>query len=199
MSRTEMVAFKQNGEAVLYQEIQNAWRGAMAIWRQLEEKYLPPYRPPYVPAHIPLEKVEAYIGFKPSRFGMGDEEGVREVWNLYERDDVSITDKIVLGTTFDRALVKKEDIPEVIKAFEAFEGETSLGEQVLILTEMLENENVIAVGWNQTSVVQNQWTRVIYNEENDSFLPYNCLTDTKHFWLFDDINKMRSLLAKPKE
>lgn len=191
MSQTEIVAFNKGGEAIHFGNVENAFRGAMAIWKKLEEKYLDTYRPNYLPAHIPVEKIEEYLGFKPSRTGAMDEQAMKEIWSLYSREEVSIADKIVLGTTFDRALVKRENFEEVIAAFLSFEGETSLKEQAEQLKEMLLDETIIAAGWNQTSVTQNQWTCADYDEENDVEVPYNCLKNTNHFWLFDDINKMR--------
>ena len=191
MSRTEIAAFKEDGCAIHFGDIQNAWRGAMAVWKILEEKYLESYRPKYLPSDVPIEKIEQYLGFKPSRVGGNDESAMKEIWSLYAKEEVSIVDKIVLGTTFDRALIKRENIQEVIEAFSTFEGETSLQEQSKLLKEIGENESFIAVGWNQTSVTNNQWTNAYYDEENDEVIPYNCLKDKNHFWLFDDINQMR--------
>ena len=191
MSRTELVAFKKNGEGFHFEDTLNASRGAMAIWMHLEEKYLTAYRPKYIPNHIPMEKVEEYLGFKPSRTSGGDEEAMKEIWSLYGKEEVSIADKIVLGTTFDRVLVKRENFEELIEVFHSFEADTSLKEQAELLRKMLEYDDIIAVGWNQTSVTENQWLRTLYDEENDIDVPYNCLIHTNHFWLFDDINKMR--------
>lgn len=41
MSYTELFGFDKNGDAFYYSEVRNAWRGGMAIWQRLEEKYLP--------------------------------------------------------------------------------------------------------------------------------------------------------------
>lgn len=190
MSYTEIVCFKNNGDAESCTDIKNSWRGAMAIWNILEKKYLPQYRPSYIPKDIPDSMLEAYCGYKPSRCSaMMDRDAMKEIWNLFDKNNVSKVDRIVLGTTFDKMLVKKENFQEVIDAFNQFEGETSLKEQANVLKETLENDEIIAVGWNQTSVTQNQWTCHEFDKESEEYIPYNCLKSTEHYWLFDEMEK----------
>ena len=110
--------------------------------------------------------------------------------NLANSNTVSETDKICLYTTFDKCLVRKENIPKVIKAFREFNGETSLKEQADVLEQLYENENCIAVGWNQTSVNADSWINAGgYDEESDEYPPYNCISGKEHYWLFDELNK----------
>lgn len=107
---------------------------------------------------------------------------------LADRSDVSDVDRICLFTTFDNCLVKKDDIPKVIEVFRLFKGETSLKEQADILEQMYVDDDCIAVGWNQTSVNGDTWVNLGgYDEDNDESIPYNCLTGTKHYWLFDEM------------
>lgn len=168
MSSTEIFGFNKQGEAYFYDEVKNSWRGGMAIWRILEEKYLPPYM----------------FGFSPSRCSGSNVEAMGEIWDLVLNENVTETDKICLATTFDKSLVKKEDIPKIVKAFREFDGETSLKEQADILEEMYQDEDCIAVGWNQTSVNGDNWcTKGGYDEEEDDCIPYNCLTMEEHCWL----------------
>lgn len=107
-----------------------------------------------------------------------------------------LRDRIVLFTTFDNCLVKKEDIPRVIEALRAFEGddhkgETNLGEQADILQTIYDDPETIAVGWNQTSVTVESWENIGgYDEEKDEAIPYNCLTGDKHYWLFDELKEV---------
>lgn len=163
MSYTEIYGFNRDGNAYDQAQVQNAWRGAMAIWRIMEERHLPP-----VPYSRLMNPVEA-----------------RAVWRLYADKSVPMHERIVLLSTMDKCLVKKEDFPRLIEAFRKFEGDTSLPEQADILEAMLENEDCIAVGWNQTSVTATPWWS--YDEETDEEIPYNCLTGSDHFWLFDDL------------
>ena len=81
----------------------------------------------------------------------------------------------------------------MIEAFRAFEGdgnkgETNLGEQADILQSIYDDPEAIAVGWNQTSVMCENWANIGgYDEEKDEPIPYNCLTGDKHYWLFDEL------------
>lgn len=190
MSYTEIFRFDKAGNANGCTDIPNAFRGAIAIWSYLENKYLPPYIPDYLQARgfLTSEDCEKRLGYKPSRCSSLNNEPIREIWDLYNKDNVSITDKICLFTTFDNCLVKKENIPKVVEAFRAFEGESSLKEQARVLELLCNDDDCIAVGWNQTSVNGDTWiTRGGYDEENDIGIPYNCLTGTEHYWLFEEL------------
>jgi hypothetical protein len=191
MSRTEIFGFDKEGNAYWEADIGNAFRGGMAIWSILEERYLPPHRPSYVPAWIPDSQIERHLGYKPFRCcDMRNENGMKEIWALADSEKTSLADKIVLMTTFDKVLVKKEDLPKVIEVFETFEGETSLKEQALVLRRMYDDENCIAVGWNQTSVNADTWTTFGgYDEEKEEYIPYNCLKQNEHYWIFDEIKE----------
>ncbi len=61
MSSTEIFGFDKEGNAFGQADVNNAWRGAMAIWRILEERYLPPHRPSYLPKHIPDNMAEQVL------------------------------------------------------------------------------------------------------------------------------------------
>lgn len=190
MSYTEIYGFHKNGDAYLYEEIKNAFRSGMAIWNFLEEKYLPPYLPEYA-KKMGYKTAEEYnrAGHKSSRcISVFEPNAIQEIWDLADSDKVSETDKICLYTTFDKCLVKKDDIPLVVKAFREFDGETSLKEQADVFEEMYADDDCIAVGWNQTSVNCDTWSNAGgYDEETDKNKPYNCLNGDKHFWLFDEL------------
>ena len=196
MSQTEIYGFDQSGNAYFKAGIKNSWRGAMAIWSFLEEKYLPPYIPDYIKATnwyydgIGFDEVVENLGYKPTRVTspLGKDNPLQEIWDLADSEELSLDEKIVLYTTFDSMLVKKEDLPRVIEAFNKFEGITSLKEQASVLTEMLEDENCIAVGWNQTSVNAKTWDNYADDEKTDDGVSYNCLTQDEHFWLFDELD-----------
>lgn len=191
MSYTEIVGFDKKGDAYREADVKNAFRGAMAIWRILENRYLPPFVPKYAKklGINAIEEFERRFNYRPTRCStIMEDDAMREVWGLFDKKEVSRTDKICIGTTFDHCLVKKENIPEVIKAFREFDGATSLKEQADILEKMYEDENCIAVGWNQTSVSDNQWMYTgDYDKETDEPIPYNCLSGDVHFWLFDEL------------
>lgn len=186
MSYTELVFFNKEGFAVHKEEVQNAWRGAMAIWRILEDKYLPIFRTPNIPKYLKDNEIEGFLGYKPTRTStMYGDNPISEITSLYHEERLSEIDRIVLATTFDRVLVKKKNFEELIKAFEVFEGNTRLLEQAEIIKNYICIEDIIAVGWNQTSVSSNLWLYDEYDEDEEEYIPYNCLTGEKHFWLFE--------------
>jgi hypothetical protein len=188
MSCTEIYSVDKNGEIDQYAEIRNSWRGSMAIWRILEDRYLPPYRPSFIPSYMSIEAFEAQHGYKPSRCSsFFDDSAMKEIWSLFSSDAVSTTDKIVLGSTFDNVLVRRENFDTLISAFKEFEGETSLTEQAKVIEEMMNDSDIAAVGWNQTSVNADPWME--YDEKLDDYLRYNINTGDKHWWLFEDLNK----------
>lgn len=196
MSQTEIYGFDQSGNAYFKAGIKNSWRGGMAIWSFLEEKYLPPYIPDYVKVTnwyydgISFDEVVENLGYEPTRVTspLGKDNPLQEIWDLADSEELSLNEKIVLYTTFDSVLVKKENMPRVIEAFNKFEGVTSLKEQAAVLAEMFEDENCIAVGWNQTSVNAKTWDNYAYDEKTGDGVPYNCLTQDEHFWLFDELD-----------
>lgn len=200
MSSTELFGFDRSGDAYFLGETQNSWRGAMAIWGILEEKYLPSYIPDFIKAcnwyqpDMSFEEVARRNGYKPSRItSLIEEKGMKEIWDLADSDKVSMTDKIVLFTTFDKCLVKKQDLPRAIEAFRAFEGETSLKEQADILEQAFGYEDCIAIGWNQTSINGDSWDCMGPCDEEGNGTPYNCLTQNEHYWLFDELSAGRNI------
>ena len=190
MSCTEIYAFDKAGNASLFGTTHNSWRGGMAVWRAMEERHLPPFVPEYIkrlPQYRPemtAEDVEEWLEFKPSRTltPPGETENPMEaIWALADNPEIPRHERIVLFTTFDNALVKREHFREVIDAFRAFGGVTSLPEQAEIIEKMLLQDDIIAAGWNQTSVNVDTWdTAGGYNEETEEAVPYNCLTGTQH-------------------
>lgn len=167
MSYTEIVGFNKEGDAYSQADIHNAFRGAMAVWRAMEEKYL-------------------HVG-RFSRCVMGSEKDMKEIWDLAGSEKVSDNDKICLASTFDNVVVKKKDFQKVINAFREFDAETSLKEQADVLEEMLADEDCIAVAWNQTSVNENTWlSGGGYDEEKDEYAPYNLFKGEKHQYIFSE-------------
>ena len=192
MSYTEIFTFNKDGLCCKEYAIKNAWSGAMAVWDILEEKYLPPYRPRYVPDGMSMQEFEQRFGFKPSRlsisFAAEKENPATEIWKLFENETVSLNDKIVLGTTLDYVLVRSAEIGKVIDAFRNFDGETNLKEQADILAEIMKDENISAIGWNQTSVNADTWmTAGGLSDNNEGRLPYNYQKQDDHWWLFDEL------------
>jgi hypothetical protein len=181
MSYTEIYAFGKNGKVVDSRDIRNAWRGAMAVWRILEKKYLPSLQKPIWAG---INDKEDYW----SRTSDFTGHGLKEIWSLADDKRLIKNEKIVLLSTFDKVLIKKENIKIVIKAFKAFNENTNLNEQAEAIEELLKSNKIIAIGFNQTSVNGDTWENYNYNEKKEESSSYNCLKQKDHWWLFDDIS-----------
>lgn len=169
MSYTEIVKFTNSGRAKYIGETQNSHRGASLVWRTLETHYLPPYIPYW---GIGREDLKPFTR-------QGDMIAMKDIWNLFSDSKVSRIHKIVLGSTFDKVIVFKKDIPELIAAYRAYDWETSLPEQAdIIETFYKKDKNLIAIAWNQTSINSNHW---LYDKS------YNILKQTDHWDLFEDL------------
>lgn len=144
---------------VFIDETENSWRGAMHIWNTLSKKY----------------------NISGSLFS-----GFQKLWKLVDTNTLEDFENIVLKSTFDNVVVKKEEIPMLLEAFKEYDKQypnSSLLEQAAIIeTEILQNSEMQGVCWNQTSVNSNPWTEG-YNEETDEDIPYNVTTGKKHWFL----------------
>lgn len=169
MSYTEIYKFTPKGNVKFVAEIKNAYRGAAAVWDIIGNRYLGNYIPEWSKSAPADMKRESY-----SR--MMDKEEMRKVWALYKSKDISEVDKIVLLSTFDYAVCMFKDLPRLIKAFNEFQGETSLPEQAQVLQGLLKSKTVLAVAWNQSSVGE-----FLLGEK------YNLLAGTQHFDFLKDL------------
>jgi len=165
MSCTEIFGIDKNGDLSEIDETGNAFRGAMAIWTIMEERYLPSLEKPY----WMTEEREYYSRLS----SFGDDNMMQEIWDIPKSDKVSRIDKIVMCTTFDYCIVKRENFDELLEAFDSFEGNTSLKEQAEIIREILDDENIVGVAWNQTSV--NDMWHGSYDDD-DEYIPFNINT-----------------------
>lgn len=198
MSYTEIYKFKKNGNAELLGETRNAFRGAMAVWNIMDSRYLPPFVPDWAKR---LGETDKTYNRSSDMFGPGGG-ALKEVWGLYRNDKVSEVDKIVLGSTFDNIIVMKKDLPKLINAFRAFEGETSLKEQADLIEESLKTDkNLIAIAWNQTSVNGDTWSNFGgYDNKKEEDKPYNILKMDRHSDLFegDEESSVKKKVKKKK-
>lgn len=180
MSYTEIYKFKKDGNAECFAEVKNAFRGAMAIWTNVEKRYLPKYIPTWAMGDTSKE-------YSRTSDFMGG--GLKEVWALFDTDKISETDKIVLGSSFDNVVVMKDDLPKLIEAFRNFQGETSLKEQADLIENAFKNDDdLLAIAWNQTSVNGDAWQsdETGLDEYGDEiYLTYNLLKHDKHWNLFE--------------
>lgn len=152
MSYTEIFIFNRYGKSSSYAKMQNSWRGAMEVWKILGEKYIG----------------QEVTSFQIDRF--------QKIWDLVDNPEVPVEERIVLFTTLDGCLTRRNNLLQVIKAFRGFRGDTSLPEQADILEEIYNTvENCMAVGWHQNSISCDKWHH------------YNCIRKKEHFFLFDEL------------
>lgn len=156
MSYIEIFKFNKNGDSESYGEVKNTWLGAMAVWEILGIKY---------------------CGHGASMFDINQ---MKRIWKLVDNKSVAQHERIVLFTTLDKCLVRKEELPKVAEAFRKFAGNTNLKEQADVLDDLYKEEDCIGVGFHQNSISCEQW------------FEYNCLSGTEHFWLFDELEESES-------
>lgn len=185
MSYTEIYGFGESGKVEFYAEIKNAFRGAMAVWRHLEEKYLPSLPKP--PGFTSKENE-----YWTRTMQMFEENSMSEIWGLFETDKLSYNEKIVLGTTFDRVIVEVENAESLLEAFRNFGGDTSLKEQATAIESMLQKGKLVAIGFNQTSVNGDTWANYHYNEETEESESYNILENKDHWFLFKELARQEA-------
>jgi len=101
MSYTEMYKVDREGNVRHAAEFHNASHGAWLVWKQLCERYLPG-----------KDLVMSLIKL--------DDGGMQEVWDLWKNPAVSLTHRIVMASTFDRVMVRCENLPRLIEAIEEY-------------------------------------------------------------------------------
>jgi len=167
-----MSFFGKDGKVKYSTEFQNAHLGAMRVWNHLDKKYLPPF--------------EKY-GMPMSR--MIDQNEIQKWWDLQHDERLTDSERICLLSTFDNVIIFREDFCRLAKAFRDFGAEnTHLEYEADALDDAMNDGDIIALGFCQTSVCENEWTRNrnrSEDEENDDYEPYNLITGTDHWNLFE--------------
>lgn len=163
MSRITINVFGLDGACREHAEVSNAMAGAFLIWRSLSDKY--------------------GLAFNLSHVDRG-----LEIWKACEKGLLSELDSICVRFTFDRVWVKREHAPRLVEALRAFhrghvEG-TDITPAIAEVADEIEraasNPEILGFSFNQTSVSSNQWF------EGEDAVPYNVLTGTRHWEIFDD-------------
>ena len=192
MSYTEINFFYKNGNVKYVEETHNSFRSGWTIWKRMAEKYLPNH---------------------PNGFSLHNDD---LIWKKLEelaksKHLMEKNDRITLISSFDWAVVYKKDFQRLIDAFEYFDTDSSLPKQAEIIKHFMQDENCIAVSWNQTSVNENHWVSYKnkkppytyenkgrhYKKFNRKFIKrhrkrsYNLFVDKKHidvFSMVDEVN-----------
>ena len=169
MSRTTIYVFTQEGPWTESADFSNSWRSGYFIWKSLQEKYLPKFTGQY----LMLPNI------------------LKEVWGLARAESPATeAEKVCLLTTFDYAIALREDFEQVAEALREFEntyglkGLSNLREQAVYLEKLKDRDDVVAVGWQQTSCGDNLWW--FQPEGDDEGRPYNLKTEDKHWNIFEE-------------
>lgn len=169
MSYSTVYIINNDGDVVPYTEVLNGTL-ALSIWNHISKEY----------------GLRILFGEKP------------EIWSWCGQGKLKRHHDIVMAFTFDHVIVYKKDIPKLIEAFNEFMLECpteNMKTQIETLTKIQE-EDIIGVAWQQTSVSDTLWEinpmdevdDDDYDEELDVSSPYNINTGDKHWDLFDELN-----------
>ena len=158
MSYIEIIKFKEDKTHELAGKVQNASRHHQVIWNYFAKKYLG------------LEYFNVH----------SDGVEQQKLWELFEDERLTMNERIILGSTYDYVLLKKEDISLVIDAFKSFENESNLLEETGILSSLLNDKTCVAIGWQ--SSITDMWDN------------YDIFTEKKHWFLLDEINAIQKVI-----
>ena len=159
MSTVEIYAVRKNGDVELYEEVENSHRGMQVVWREMESRHLPLYRPSFVPDYVDDNQLFQYLHYKPTRVSALEEEAMKEVWNLINLPNVSLLEKWVLGSTYDKVIVERSAFDDLIHAFRSFFSDpdaSNLPEQADIFDQMKLDEDITGIAWN-ISQIRSPW------------------------------------------
>ena len=171
MSYTEMYKVDRDGNVHHAAEFHNSHRGAWLVWKQMCERY--------------LHKDAVMLIMEPGNGGM------QEVWDLWKAPRVLRQHRIVMASTFDRVMVRRDNLLRLIEAIEEYAKDFDPGTllaQARKLQELVQDDDVIAVCWNQTSVNCNPWWVYDGDDELDEGRSYNVNADENHWFLFEGID-----------
>lgn len=116
------------------------------------------------------------------------EELLKSVFALADDERLSLDERIVLKTTFDYAMVKRENIGRLIEAMNKFmagyngdAGGCNFKDQITVLEILAIDATCQAVAWCQIDKTESMWD---VKTEDGSVRPYNINTESKHWFVF---------------
>lgn len=189
-NQVEIFGIDNRGKITLLAKANNAEAGSMHICRTLSAKYRCPFDP----------------------FGLYR---ARAIGDLFGSPKMSEQDSVVLGFTFDRVWVKRENIDRLVQALTAFwEAHSTFvtltGEElpapptipkiIKILSKAAGDQKLKGVCFNHTSVAPNLWTQPNANKNRAARFDFDvnlAMTDETQPWeLFETLHRRR--LKRPK-
>lgn len=167
MSYTTLYKVPEQGEITSHATFHNAFRGAALVWDTLSRRYL---------------GTQKFTSLSRD---------MQPIWNLWKANNIPLSYRIVLMSTFDNVMVKRENIPLVIEAIKEYAKEFDdaghLPEQAKKLEELFDDQECFAICWNQTSVNADAWQTAIECKccgETKDYRNYDVSQDKGHWFLF---------------
>lgn len=173
MSSTVLYAAPEGGTFGRIAEFRNSWGGAARVWSALCKRWL---------------------GDDCYWLTMRGDEQQAKVWALAKDERLSPAERIVMAATFDRVLVRRDELPRLAEHFREFDRlypvsgvANHLPAQAALFDRLAGPDHGLdfvpfAVGWQQTTVSENPWwTRL----GEDDGRPYDLSQDEGHWFLFD--------------
>ena len=172
MSRTILYLVPESGEIQSYAEYRNSHGSGSYIFTALCDRY--------------LDGMQWICS--------GD--NINRLWGLAKDDRLPKHHKIALMTTFDRVMVRRENLGRTADAFELFVEDFPPGRRVCSLLKqagdlrLISHEPVcFAACWQQTSVSMYVW--MVRGQETEpggyDYRPWDVSRDEGHWFLFDDL------------
>lgn len=183
MSYATMFEVPDSGELRSVYQYGNSWLGAMRWWRTLGEHYEP--GPGAKDLHVPD------FDFMRDCVMPLDEEPMTRIWKLAAHPEILAHHRAVLKVTFDRCIVRAEDISRLsgdLLKFVAEFGTEGTGHATVIARDLvqvrsLEKKEFVGVCFNWTSVTD-AWT--VYGEAEDDSRLYDVSRDSGHWFLYQE-------------
>ena len=178
MSYCSIYIIDKDGSAREYRMFSNSWGGAARIWSALWDHYV----------RDPNKEYDSWMH--------GDQ---NKLWDLPKSlvQKGCITPAIVLISTFDRAIVKREKLSDFTAALRQFDKQypvefdtaNHLPTWADTIDEIaIKEPECIGIGFFQTSVAEDLW----YEEDQDTgeAIPYNVLSDNRHFSVYKHLDDL---------
>ena len=163
MSYCALVCF-EDGKPGVITEFKNSCGGAAFIWDVLYDKYL----------KDPNKKPDCWLLDPDS------------LWPLAKRADLPLFERVVLASTYDRALVRDDHFAEFSGHLREFVKTYPAGDKACHLSawaDLFDKSESEAIGFYGTSVSENLW--IDWDEEKDGPIPYNLNERDDHFEVYD--------------
>jgi len=156
MSYQSLYKVRKSGDVEHIKDYSNSFLGAFLVWDEMSKKHLC--------MKVPIQG------------------NMRPVWNLHKSESVPYCERILMMATFDNIMVKKENFTLLVDSIMECDSRLTghFRQNAVMIQSLLDDDDCIAICWNQTSVCASPWT--VYDGEEGR--PYNIYKDTKHWFMF---------------